>query len=100
MHRYIRGERLPIKLCDIGMSGWETVAGAHAIAYVFADDPERAIAAAAASGGDTDTIAGIVGAIVGAHCGYHAIPARWVNGLGNRVQIGATIESCIEACRL
>jgi ADP-ribosylglycohydrolase len=48
------------------MSGWATVAGAHAIAFAFAGEPARAIAAAVASGADTDTVGSIAGAIVGA----------------------------------
>lgn len=62
-------DRLPNHLRNAEMSGWVTVATAAAIAYIFADEPVRAIAAAAASGGDTDTVASIVGAIAGARGG-------------------------------
>jgi len=76
-----RGERLPAHLRNVAMSGWETVAAAHAISLIYDGDPERAIAAAAASGGDTDTVACIVGGIVGARCGRSALPERWIAGL-------------------
>jgi len=56
---------------------WEKVAAAHAISLVHAGGPERAIGAAAGSGGDTDTVACIVCAIVGARYGYAALPERW-----------------------
>ena len=62
----MRGERLPGHLRNVAMNAWATVSAAHAIALLYADDPASAIAAAAASGGDTDTIACIVGGIVGA----------------------------------
>lgn len=66
---------LPEHLQNVAMSGWVTVATAHAIAYIFRNDPTRAIAAAAASGRDTDTVASIVGAIVGSRRGFEALPA-------------------------
>ncbi len=77
----VRGKRLPRHLRNAAMSGWATVAAAHAVTVVYANDPERAIAAAAASGGDTDTIACIAGAIAGARHGKSALPQRWVDGL-------------------
>ncbi len=76
-----RGHRLPVHLRNAAMSGWATVAAAHAIALLYADDPEAAIGAAAASGGDTDTVASIVGAFVGARSGRSALPERWIVGL-------------------
>lgn len=45
------------------------------------NDYEAAIAAAVNCGGDTDTVAAIVGAIVGARVGEAGIPARWRAGL-------------------
>jgi ADP-ribosylglycohydrolase len=59
---------LPAHLRDVDMSGWATVAAAHAISLHYNDNPEVAIGAAAASGCDTDTIASIVpdGGIPGA----------------------------------
>ena len=95
MHRdVIIGGPLPPHLRNIAMSGWATVAGAHAIASTFAGEPERAIAAAAASGGDTDTVASIVGAIVGARYGLAALPLRGVDTLHGRDLIDSAISAC------
>ncbi|MGD0472623.1 MAG: ADP-ribosylglycohydrolase family protein [Candidatus Velthaea sp.] len=92
LHRNIVfGGPLPAELRNIAMSGWACVAGAHAIAAAFAGDPERAIAAAVGSGGDTDTVGSIVGAIVGARNGLHALPLRWVDGLRDRQLVEAAI---------
>lgn len=96
MHRDITvGERLPARLRNIGMSGWATVAGAHAIAYTYERDPERAIAAAAGSGGDTDTIASIVGAIAGARHGLGALPKRWIDALKGREIVQTAVDSMV-----
>jgi ADP-ribosylglycohydrolase len=93
-HDVIIGGRLPSQLRNIAMSGWATVAGAHAITFVFASEPGRAIAAAVGSGGDTDTVGSIAGAIVGARHGLRALPVRWVEGLRDRELVDAAIESC------
>jgi ADP-ribosylglycohydrolase len=84
----VSGDRLPAHLRNAAMSGWGTVAAAHAIGVLYADDPNRAIAAAAASGGDTDTVASIVGALVGARVGRAALREQWLTGL-SRVAAGA-----------
>lgn len=75
-------QRLPEHLLSVNMSGWVTVASAAAIAWIYADDPGSAVAAAAASGGDTDTVASIVGAIVGARNGtLNEIGLQYMGGL-------------------
>jgi ADP-ribosylglycohydrolase len=88
----VPGERLPAHLRNVAMSGWETVAAAHAISVLYDGDPERAIGAAAASGGDTDTIACIVGGIVGARSGRSSLPDRWLAGLA-----APAAEACARA---
>jgi poly(ADP-ribose) glycohydrolase ARH3 len=88
----VGAERLPAHLTDADMAGWVTVATAHAIAYVYQDDPNRAIAAAAASGADTDTVASIVGAIVGARCGAEALNTAWADGLRGAGDIYDAVE--------
>jgi len=80
-----RGDRLPQHLRNAAMSGWVTVATAHAITLIYADEPELAIGAAAASGGDTDTVACIVGALMGARHGVAALTTRWIDGLADGV---------------
>jgi len=84
--------RLPRHLTSADMSGWVTVATAHAISYVYQDEPKRAIAAAAASGRDTDTVATIVGAIVGARCGVDALNPEWRIGLQDRELVEHAID--------
>ena len=79
----VRGEHLPRHLRDVDMAGWNTVSAAHAIASLYADDIEMAIGMAAASGKDTDTIASMVGAMLGAVHGYGALPQRWIDGLAH-----------------
>ena len=85
------GKALPKRLRNTGMSGWETVAAAHAIAMRFPDAPFDAIAAAAASGGDTDTVASIVGALVGARYGMAILPSALVDGLSARTSVDAIL---------
>lgn len=53
------------------------------IACRYHANPEEAIKRAIAIGGDTDTTACMVGAIVGALHGTSWIPDRWTNGLEN-----------------
>ncbi len=89
------GLRLPGRLRNVAISGWETVAAAHAIATCFAGDPVTAIGAAAASGGDTDTVATITGAIVGAHHGLAAFPQSWLDGLTGRPLIEAVLQEVL-----
>ena len=58
--------------------------------YAFvthAEDFEEAVLTVVNAGGDTDTIAALVGALAGAHLGASAIPTRWVEGLEGRMYI-------------
>lgn len=90
-----RGERLPAHLRDVDMAGWNTIAAAHAIAQLYADDLETAIGIAAGSGKDTDTIASMVGAMLGAVHGAGALPARWLVGLHGRGAIESAAEQLL-----
>lgn len=96
MHRGSeRAARLPAHLVDVDMAGWNTVAAAHAIAILYADDPEAGIGFAAASGKDTDTVASIVGAMLGAVHGRRALPQRWIEGLLGRELIEQRVASLL-----
>jgi len=79
-----RTSALPSRLLDVDMAGWNTVAAAHAIAYTYRDEPAVGIGLAAASGRDTDTIASITGAMLGALHGARILPDRWIEGLEGR----------------
>lgn len=70
--------------CDITGDGWtaeEAVATALLIAVRFADRPVDALRRAASTCGDSDTIASMVGAILGAAHGTAAWPTGWVSDL-------------------
>lgn len=79
-----RTGRLPRQLLDVDMAGWNTVAAAYAIAKIYADEPTVAVGLAAASGADTDTVASIVGGMLGALHGPAAFPERWIEKLQGR----------------
>jgi ADP-ribosylglycohydrolase len=99
LHRdvQLKDARLPPRLRNVAMSGWETVAAAHAITMCFPDDPVRALGAAAASGGDTDTVASIAGAIVGARFGLQAFPVSWIDGLAARLLVEGVLREVLLA---
>lgn len=75
---------LPQHLLDVDVAGWNTVAAAHAIARAYASDPATAIGLAAASGKDTDTVASIVGGMLGALHGADALPNHLLETLSGR----------------
>jgi ADP-ribosylglycohydrolase len=82
-----------------GWTGDEAVAAAL---YVFARHPEdfrAAILEAANSPGDSDSIACMVGALVGAHMGINAIPTEWVNGVEKTVELEALASRVQKATR-
>jgi ADP-ribosyl-[dinitrogen reductase] hydrolase len=93
-HRHLeRGDRLPTHLLDVDMAGWNTVAAAHAIAVLYPDDVETGIGIAAASGKDTDTVATIVGSMLGAVHGRSKLPATLVDELRLRTTIEELTET-------
>lgn len=66
-----------------GVASVESVPTAIFVALRCGEDPEEAIVRAVALGGDTDTIAAMVGAMVGALHGVERFPKRWYEGLEN-----------------
>jgi len=58
-----------VALVGTSLATSESVPAAFAVATLFADDPWQAVLAAARLGGDTDTIAAMTGAMVGATSG-------------------------------
>lgn len=63
------------------LRGWAAHEAIAASLYIFlrhADDPEEAILEGANTPGDSDSLASITGALVGARCGLEALPAEWV----------------------
>jgi len=61
-----------------GIEAHRSVPTACYIALIHSPNVREAIQAAISLGGDTDTIAGMVGAIVGAHVGERGLPAEWI----------------------
>ncbi len=64
--------------------GWAAHEAIAAGVYVFlrhADDPSAAILEAANTPGDSDSIATLAGALVGARLGARALPSAWVLGV-------------------
>ncbi len=77
-------EDLPYSLINVDSHVNEAVPTAVGIFLIFRHNLEEAVSAAASCGGDTDTVAAIVGALSGAYHGASAIPERWLNRLLQR----------------
>ncbi len=64
-----------------GVEAHFSVPSASYLAATYSPDFCDAIRAAISLGGDTDTIGGMVGAIVGAHVGEKGLPVEWIEQL-------------------
>jgi ADP-ribosylglycohydrolase len=71
--------RVVAELVGTGLATQESVPAAFAIASLAPKDPWEAALMAANLGGDSDTVAAMAGAIVGACCGVAALPAEAVS---------------------
>ncbi len=80
-----RGKKLEarevVRSLGNGVEAQFSVPSACYIAITHSPDFYDAIQAAISLGGDTDTIAGMVGAIVGAHLGEKGLPVEWIEQL-------------------
>jgi ADP-ribosylglycohydrolase len=74
-------QALPHSPRDLSDSVTETVPAALSLFLQHRDHLPAAVMAAASAGGDTDTLASMVGALAGAYLGVDAIPAPWRDGL-------------------
>jgi ADP-ribosylglycohydrolase len=77
----------PFCLCSVLMGFWHFL---H-----FGDSIEEAIVSAVNAGGDTDTIAAMTGAMIGALRGKRAIPGAWLRELVNRQQVELRAKALI-----
>jgi ADP-ribosylglycohydrolase len=68
-------------LVGTGLATQESVPAAFAVLAAVPDDPWRACRQAASLGGDTDTIAAMVGAVAGARAGVDTFPAPAVEAI-------------------
>jgi poly(ADP-ribose) glycohydrolase ARH3 len=73
--------RQVVQVFGNGVEALFSVPSACYIAITYSPDFCDAIRAAISLGGDTDTIAGMVGAIVGAHVGEKGLPLEWIEQL-------------------
>lgn len=71
----------------VSNSVYETVPAAFFCFMKYAESFEEAVIAAANAGGDTDSVACMTGAVLGARLGIDAIPKRWIEGLERREYI-------------
>lgn len=88
IHRKRRDRR--VDPCRIGGEGWvaeEALATALHVALAFRDDPAAGLRRAAATNGDSDSIAAITGALLGAHHGAEVWPAEWVRNIEYRREL-------------
>jgi ADP-ribosylglycohydrolase len=82
-------EELPYSLVNVESNVNELVPTAVGIFLIFRHSLEEAVCAAARSGGDTDTVSIIVGALSGAYHGAQAIPQRWLSQLKHKQELEA-----------
>lgn len=78
--------------CTVTGQGWvaEEALGTALLCFLlFPDRPVLAVRRAAATAGDSDSIAALTGAFAGAHCGAEAWPADWVARLEHRDELRA-----------
>ncbi len=66
-----------IATAGTGFTAWETVGFTLGVYFRHPNNFTKAILEAVNAGGDTDTNASVVGALVGAHVGYAGIPQEW-----------------------
>ncbi|MCP4200012.1 MAG: hypothetical protein GY762_22960 [Proteobacteria bacterium] len=78
-----RGGIEPLVTLD-RLRGWAAHEAIAAAVYIFArhsDDPKAAILEGANTPGDSDSIATLAGALVGARCGVGNLPTEWVRDI-------------------
>ncbi len=86
---------LPYSLINVDSHVTEAVPTAVGIFLIFRHNLEEAVSAAASAGGDTDTVAAIVGALSGAYHGASAIPEHWLKQISQRERLEAVADQLI-----
>jgi poly(ADP-ribose) glycohydrolase ARH3 len=76
----LKGEEV-VRHLGHGVEAHRSVPTASYISGAYSPDFQDSIRAAISLGGDTDTIAAMVGAIAGAHVGEKGLPAEWIDQL-------------------
>jgi ADP-ribosylglycohydrolase len=85
-------EDLPYSLVNVESNVNELVPTAVGIFLIFRHSLEEAVCAAARSGGDTDTVAILVGALSGAYHGAANVPERWLKGVAMKEKLEALAQ--------
>ena len=80
-------DELPYSLINVESNVNELIPTAVGIFLIFRHSAEEAICAAARSGGDTDTVAAVVGALSGAYHGASQLPDRWLSKIHEKSRI-------------
>jgi ADP-ribosylglycohydrolase len=87
---------LPYSLVNVNSNINELVPTAVGIFLIFRHSLEEAVCAAARSGGDTDTVSTIVGALSGAYHGAAKIPQRWLNDLARKQELDEVAQGFVD----
>jgi ADP-ribosylglycohydrolase len=77
------------------LEAWAAHEAIAAAVYLFTrhpDDPRAAILEGANTPGDSDSIATLAGAMVGARCGIGALPAEWVRDVERSQELAALAQ--------
>jgi len=77
------------------LQGWNAREAIAAATFVLArhpDAPRTALLEATNSPGDSDSIATLVGALVGARCGVAALPGDWVRDVERGAELGSLAD--------
>lgn len=82
-----------------GWTGHEAVASALFCCMMYPDSYKDAVLLAANTVGDTDSIACITGAWMGARFGIEAIPAKWIDDIEDRDALITLADSLLEVAQ-
>ncbi|MGL4462456.1 MAG: ADP-ribosylglycohydrolase family protein, partial [Planctomycetia bacterium] len=77
------------------LQAWAAHEAIAAAVYIFArhpNDPRAAILEGANTPGDSDSIATLAGALVGARCGLEALPTDWITDVERSAELLALAE--------
>jgi ADP-ribosylglycohydrolase len=83
------------------LQGWAAHEAIAAATYVYvrhADDFAAAVLEGANAPGDSDSIATLAGALVGARCGTQAIPSDWLRDVERCDELSALAQRTLSSC--
>jgi ADP-ribosyl-[dinitrogen reductase] hydrolase len=83
----------------LGWSAHDAIAAAVYLIARFPNDPRAAILAGANTPGDSDSIATLAGAVLGARAGLEALPGNWVQDVERSDELQTLSEDLLERSR-